>query len=246
MGSSLHDVVVVLAAHGDRGGDAPNSVLHSHRDAIAALGVVRSVVAGVLKGEPQLEAALAEAAAAGPHRIAIYPMFMAAGYFTNKVLPDRVQAAGLERSCKILAPLGLDPGLPDLVLRDALGAASAAGMAPKSARLLIVGHGSKLGPASANATRAVARAVARADVFQSLATAFLEEPPFLDDVLARLNGPTIVSGFFSGEGLHAQEDVPEAIREAGTQAIYAGSIGRSLELPRIVLDAVRAAMASPA
>ena len=243
MPANLSDVAVVLAAHGDRGGAAPNSTLRSHRDRLQAMGVFRTVTAGVLNGEPSLESALLATQAAGAQRIAVYPMFMAAGYFTNMVLPERIAAVGLDRQCRILEPLGQDLRIPSLLLDEARAAAAAAGLEPAATRLLIVGHGSKLGPASANATREVASAVARLQSFMSVETAFLEELPFVDAALAGERPPTVVSGFFSGDGLHAQEDVPEAIAEAGGRAVYAGSIGRSAELASIIRDAVEMAMA---
>ncbi|MDX2308564.1 MAG: CbiX/SirB N-terminal domain-containing protein [Hyphomicrobium sp.] len=238
----LKDVAVVLAAHGDRGGDAPNRALRSHRDGLAAMGLFRTVEAGVLNGEPSLESALKLAQSKGAIRIAVYPMFMSAGYFTNTVLPERISRMGLDRQCRILEPLGLDLRIPELLLAEALAAAHAHGLDPGAARLLIVGHGSKLGPASANATRHVALAVARDSRFKIVDTAFLEEAPFLDDALSGDPMPTVVSGFFSGDGMHAQEDVPKAIAASGHAAVYAGSIGRSAELATVVRDAVVAAM----
>jgi sirohydrochlorin ferrochelatase len=57
-----------------------------------------------------------------------------------------------------------------------------------------------------------------------------------------------VSGFFSGDGLHAAEDVPEAIAEAGAnaadgagaEAVYAGSIGTSPALVDLIRSSIAA------
>jgi sirohydrochlorin ferrochelatase len=112
--------------------------------------------------------------------------------------------------------------------------------------LLIVGHGSKIGPASAEATRVVAAAIERAGVFGRVETAFLEEAEFLEDALRRAaSTPTIVSGFFSGDGLHAAEDVPEAIAETGASATYAGPIGRSDAVSEIVRGAIIQLFSAP-
>jgi sirohydrochlorin ferrochelatase len=238
---STGDVAVVLAAHGDRGGGDPNATLRAHRDALHALGHFRCVTAGVLKGEPEFETALNLAGQSGAAAIAIYPMFMADGYFTNKVLPERIANTGYGRASRILSPLGLDSRVPGLMLCEALSAAVRAGIEASSARLLVVGHGSQIGPASANATRAASHEIAARGMFASVATAFLEEPDFLDDALMADPRPTIVSGFFSGDGMHAAEDVPEAIQTTGANAHYAGPIGRSPELPRLISDAITAA-----
>jgi sirohydrochlorin ferrochelatase len=112
-----------------------------------------------------------------------------------------------------------------------------------TARLLIVGHGSKIGPASAEATRVVANAIEQTGGFGRVETAFLEEPEFLEDALRRDSAsPTIVSGFFSGDGLHAAEDVPEAIAETGAVAIYAGSIGKSAQVTGMIRTAISRAL----
>jgi sirohydrochlorin ferrochelatase len=101
--------------------------------------------------------------------------------------------------------------------------------------LLLVGHGSKFGPASADATRTVAAAVKDANIFADVATAFLEEAPSIDDALRHASGPVIVSGFFSGDGMHAGDDVPDAIARSGRGAIYAGSIGNYSAISALIL-----------
>jgi sirohydrochlorin ferrochelatase len=238
------DVAVVLAAHGDRAGPAPNTTLLSHRDALRASGAFRHVAAGVLKGEPMLETALAEAAQSGAAQTFIYPLFMADGYFTKTVLPQRIASAGYGSHCTLLTPLGLDPRLPDLMLDQAAATAKSAQVSPASARRLVVGHGSKFGPASAEATRRVAEDLRRAGSFSHVETAFLEEPPFLLEKLCDNAVPTIVTGFFSGEGLHAGEDVPAAILESGANAHYAGPVGSSAGIARLVRTSIAVAISS--
>lgn len=242
----LRDVAVILAAHGDRGGDAPNSTLLGHCTALAADGTFHSVRAGILRGEPPLEEAVQAALAAGAKCLAVYPMFMAEGYFTRKVLIQRLAALEIPVDVHVLAPLGADPRMPALMLAEALATAERHGLAPDAARLLIVGHGSKIGPASADATRAVAAVIARAARFGRVESAFLEEPEFLEDALMRDAGaPTVVLGFFSGDGLHAAEDVPEAIAETQANAVYAGSIGKSPALVGMIRSAIAADLGSP-
>jgi sirohydrochlorin ferrochelatase len=199
------------------------------------------VTAGVLKGEPSLEAALSEAAATGARTILVYPLFMADGYFTATVLPDRIRAAGFESATRILAPLGLDRGVADLMQADALETSRQAGYDPRASRLLVVGHGSKFGPASARTTRDAAAGIARAGSFASVATAFLEEPPFLKAELGRLQTPTVVAGFFFGDGMHAGEDIPAAIEEIRAHAVYSGPIGQSAGIPSLIAASLLAA-----
>ena len=236
-------IAVVLASHGDRGGSESNAALRSQADAVRALTGLR-VWTGVLKGEPALEDALAEAAASGAPRIAVYPLFMADGYFVQKVR-DRIAAAGFADRAQLLTPLGLDPGLPDLIVASATETAERGGFAPETSRLLIVGHGSKLGPASASATRKVAARAALARRFASVATAFLEEEPFVDDALCASNAPTVVAGFFFGDGMHGGDDVPDAIAETGARALYTGAIGNSPAVAHLIAAALRTFAETP-
>ena len=243
-GEWQRDIAVILAAHGDRAGATPNATLLRHGKDLAESHSFRLVTEGVLKGEPTLEEAVAAATSSGARRIAVYPLFMADGYFTGKILPARLAEAGAAERCTILPPLGLDRRLPVLMYAEALTAASTAGFEAANTRLLVVGHGSELGPASANATRAAAERMAGLGHFAEVAIAFLEEPPFLDDQLKTAARLTVVTGFFSGDGLHAGEDVPQAIQDAGATAVYAGSIGASGAIPSLIAAAIAEALGS--
>jgi sirohydrochlorin ferrochelatase len=232
------DIAIVLAAHGDRGGGFTNSALFAHRHALDAAARFVSVSAGVLKGDPALEEALAVAQASGAGRILIYPFFMADGFFVRTRLSERVAAANLRGRWEILPPLGVDPGLPPIILDQAVATAEAAGFAPAATTLLVAGHGSKLGPASADATRAAAATIAEAGVFHAVATAFLEEPPSVEDALRAVKGPVVVSGFFSGEGMHAADDIPTAIANSRVRAVYAGPVGSGQAVSALMLKRI--------
>lgn len=232
------DIAVILAAHGDRGGETPNATLLSHCQALGATGGFRIVLAGILRGEPTLEDAVRAALQSGAPCIAVFPMFMADGYFTRKVLIQRLAALEIPVDVHVLPPLGADPRLPGIMLTRALETAAGAGFAPETARLLVVGHGSKIGPASADATRAVAKIIAEQGRFASVETAFLEEPEFVKEALQREAPPTVVLGFFSGDGMHAAEDVPDAITETGSTAVYAGSIGKFPALATLIRSTI--------
>jgi sirohydrochlorin ferrochelatase len=236
------EIAAVLASHGDRAGAEPNCALMHHADAVRREAGLRTVTAGVLKGEPTLEEALRLAHESGAQRIVVYPLFMAEGYFTSSVLPDRIRRAGYAASSRLLAPLGLDRGLSALMLADALSTARDAALDPATSRLLVVGHGSKIGPAPAEAARKVADAIARKGRFAEVATAFLEESPYLDAQLSGEWAPTVVAGFFFGDGMHAGEDVPAAIRATGARAVYAGPIGHSPRVPALIAASLRAEM----
>jgi sirohydrochlorin ferrochelatase len=228
------DIALVLAAHGDRGGADRNAVLRQHAARLRDNGVFKSVSYGVLNGEPGIVDVLTEADGTKAARILVYPFFMSGGYFAGKVLPERLAQARLTAPVRVLPPLGLDPALPELLVARSLDAAKNAGFEPAETRLLVAGHGSKIGRAPAAATEKVANAVRSRGQFRTVATAFLEEPPFLADALRAGNRPTVVAGFFVAEGMHGHDDVPGAIREAAIPCVYTRPIGSDPGIPALV------------
>jgi sirohydrochlorin ferrochelatase len=237
-------VAAVLVSHGDRGGTDPNATLRAQAEAVRDLTHLDSVTFGVLKGTPSVEEALEAAEKSGATDILVCPLFMADGYFAGRVLPHRLDEANVTTRIHTLPPLGLDPRIAGLLLADAADAASRTGFALEKTNLLIVGHGSKFGPASANATKVVAELAAAVGVFASVATAFLEEAPFLEQALANATAPTVVAGFFFGEGMHAAEDVPEAIARTHARAVYSGVVGTSPRIPHLIASALTAVLSA--
>ncbi len=238
-------VAVVIAAHGDRGGSTRNEGLAAHVAALAGTNRFASVSAGVLNGEPSLEDALTKADASGAKQIIIYPLFMSAGYFVKTVLADRVSAAGMKTPTGILQPFGLDNRVPLLMLENTLRAAKDAGLDPATTRLLVAGHGSKFGPENADSTKRAARSLSPHSPFARIETAFLEEAPFIADALGNYSGTSVVAGFFSGDGMHASDDIPEAIQQSGARALYSGPIGLHPRIPELIASTVHNALAEP-
>lgn len=230
---------LILAAHGERRVADPNRALLEHAAALAGQLPDMIVRCGVLNGEPSLDDALEQVASAGACEILVYPFFMSDGYFVSNVLPKRLKALAPDARWSILTPLGLDPGLPELMMQQALAAAAQAGFEPSGTRLLVTGHGSKSGRASAKATERIARELAGLERFERVATAFLEEPPFVENELAAEKSPVVVPGFFAGNGMHSTQDVPAAIEDSGARAIYAGSVGVSPSVRDLIVASVK-------
>jgi len=235
---------LVLAAHGDRGGPGRNESLARHVAALAKRNEFVCVTGGVLNGEPALEAALQQAEQNGAKQILLYPMFMSDGYFVQNILPERIAAARLKVPHKILKPFGLDRRVPLMMLENALRAAGSAELDPAKLDLLIAGHGSKFGPGNADATRAAALAMTEHSPFRTIDVAFLEEEPFILDALRKHHNRSVVAGFFSGEGMHAGDDIPEAISKSGAAAIYAGPIGLDPRVPELIASTALHSLAS--
>lgn len=232
------DIAVILVAHGDRGGEERNHSLLVHADAIRQRKAYRYVGAGVLRGDPLFEEAWVAACQSGAKHVLIYPLFMSDGYFVSKVLPERIRDAGAGLPYSMALPLGLDPALVPLFEERSLSVAQERGINPKESRLLVVGHGSKFGRASALATLRMAEALTSKSAFRQVTAAFLEEPPFFENEIRDASQPTIVTGFFSGTGLHAEGDVPEAMVCASSDSVYTGPIGLHPKIADVILSAL--------
>lgn len=236
------EAAAVIVAHGERGGAFSNTVLMGHaKNAAAELPHV-AVAAGVLSGEPALETALADVARRTRGPILLYPFFMAPGYFVNVKIPKRLADAGVGARCRMLTPLGFEQALPAIIRTRAELAAGEIGVRAREARLLLVGHGSKVARASAEATEAVAASLRVLGGFACVEAAFLEEAPFLDDVLLADTRPTVVIGFFNGEGLHAGEDVPDVIGRFGGAIAYTGPVGAFSEITPLITSSIARAI----
>lgn len=233
------DVAVVLAAHGERGGDRQNTGLAALAGDLVTSKAYHHVGAGVLNGDPDFRCALVAAQASGARQILVYPLFMSPGYFVDTKVPAVIADVGGLTPMHILPPLGLEPELVRIMLARAVARARATNLSPANATLMVVGHGSKSGaPASAIATRGFAAALRATRQFADVDAAFLEEAPFVADRLTAAKRPLVVVGYFFASGLHAAEDVPEAIAETKADAVYTGAVGAGAEITALIAAAV--------
>ena len=230
-------VGLLIAAHGERRPDATNDGVKRIAQAVSARRLVAEVGVGFINGTPGIGEAFAALTAP---RVMVYPLFASSGYFTRDRLVQLLDEANAEgRDVEVLPPLGLDPGLPDLVLDRATTVACASGFAPEASTVILLAHGSRRNTASREATEQVARAIEGRAGFRSVGIALLEERPFLDEAAALVQGPAIVVGMFSGEGMHGASDAPRLIADLNrNDVVYAGVIGNIAEIEDLVARAV--------
>lgn len=231
---------VLLAAHGERRPDAGNEGVFRIAHALTNRGL--DVAVGFISGVPSVKDALHTLAA---DRILVYPLFASSGYFTRDRLVQILDEAGSDgRNIEMLTPLGLDPGLPDIVLQQACDAAHDHGFAPQACTVILLAHGSQRNPASRQSTERMARAIEERALFRKVDVAFLEEQPSLDDVAAVTEGPAVVVGMFSGEGLHGAKDAPRLVeRLRRNDIVFAGIMGSAPGIAELVARAVAARQA---
>lgn len=234
---------LLLAAHGETGKRRANAAL------LALAGELRRrfpglpVAAGVLNGAPTLEDA---AAALPPGRTYVYPLFMSDGYYVERVLPRRL-APARPPACPldILPPLGLDPGLVEVVARRVREAAPANPYLAKALTVLLVAHGCARSPRSRLTTEAFAAALRARLGGPAVTTAYLDEPPFARHVVADLPPRSVVVSFFAADGAHAGTDLPRMLHDARRGEVpVVGPVGTDPEIAALVAAAVRKVIAA--
>lgn len=228
---------LLIAAHGERRSGATNEGIIRIAHAVAASGPVSEVAAGFIKGAPSIGEALAALTAP---QVIVYPLFASSGYFTRDRLVQLLdEAENNDRRVELLPPLGLDPGLPGLIVDRATLVARERGFSPAASTIILLAHGSRRNSASREATAHVAAAIENRERFQGVGIALLEERPFLDEALAHVRTPAIVVGMFSGDGMHGANDGPRLVAELNrNDVVYAGVIGNIPGIEDIVSRAV--------
>jgi sirohydrochlorin ferrochelatase len=203
----------------------------------AALAGAGPVVGATLASRKPFARKVAEAMA-GDGVALIYPMFMADGWFSQTELPRRLIDAGADPArLLVLAPFGLDPLLPALCARRAVLAATAAGIAPGEATLIVAGHGAPKHKRPAEVTWQVAREAARIGGFARLVCGFVDQAPRLRDALST-PGPAICLPFFATRASHVLEDLPAAVAQARFTGPVLAPIGLDAGLPGMIAAAI--------
>ena len=237
---------LLIAAHGERGGEgagANNQAPFRIARGLSARGLTSEVAVGFIRGEPSIKDALGTLTAPN---IIVYPLFVANGYFTRDRLAQLLdEANGEGRKVDVMAPLGLDPGLPDLAVTFAARAACEHGLEPRACNVILLAHGSKKNPASRQSTERMTHALEANGSFRSARSAFLEESPSLQTAVTGIQGPIVVVGMFSGEGLHGAKDAPQLVSALRRDdAVFAGVIGSAAGVEDLIARSVENALHS--
>ena len=254
-------IALLIAAHGERGGERPaganneatfriahslsanlsTNLSTSLSTNLSTPGLICEVAVGFIRGEPSIKEALGSLTAPD---IIVYPLFVANGYFTRDRLAQLLEEANGEgRKVRVMAPLGLDPGLPELVIGFAAEAARKHAFEPSTCNVILLAHGSKKNPASRKSTEQMERALEASGSFRSVRGAFLEEAPSLQSAAEGVQGPIVVVGMFSGEGLHGAKDAPQLVSGLRRDdAVFAGVIGTAAGVADLIARSVENAL----
>ena len=219
----------LIVAHGQPSDPGP---------AAAEIAALAARVADHLPGWHIGSATLAEAGAlsdavagAGPQGV-VFPLFMAAGWFTRTHLPERLAAAG-GSGWRVLAPFGEDAGVQDLAVTIAREAVAATG----ATAMLLAAHGSSRSSAPSDVAHAMALRIQQETGLARVEAAFIDQSPQIAN--ARGFGPRAVClPFFAARGGHVTDDLPAALSEAGFQGMVLGPLGLDPRVPALIAGAI--------
>ncbi len=164
----------------------------------------------------------------------LFPLFMADGWFTGTALPQR-----LIRQTTVLAPLGLDPRLPEMAAEILCDEIAQRGWKMEATDVLVAGHGGLNSRNPAKATQRFAADLRAILPLQSIRAGFVEEPPKLDDVAASMGRQSLCLPFFAAKGLHVRRDIPEMLELGGFQGDLLEPVGLAAEIPALIARALR-------
>ena len=145
-----------------------------------------------------------------PENTAVYPLFMARGWFVTRNLPKRIGS----RPVRILDPLGVDPDLPLLVAASLRNALADQGWAAKATVLVIAAHGSGRSPDPARVATEFATVLGQQIPFRSIKTGFVEQAPSISEAASGTGNPALCLPFFACAGGHVSDDVPQGLAHA--------------------------------
>ena len=185
--------------------------MHRHAETLRARGW--SVEVAVLTGSPSAGEALGRI---GEATVRVVPFFMEDGYFSKVAVPKALEAAlagAVASSSRVTTwlapPVGMHDGMAGIIERQALAGCAELGVAPGTAAVVVIGHGSSSAPGRSLALHRHCSRVAAMACFARVQAACLEEAPFVADVLAGLRGyPVVVVGFFANQAGHVLDDIP--------------------------------------
>lgn len=223
---------LLIVAHGQPSNPAPAAAeLAGFAARVAALLPDCAVLSATLAEPEALPRAIARLGPGG----AVFPLFMAGGWFTRINLPAKLHAAGAQ-GWRVLEPLGCDPALHDLavtVVTEAL-----AGQDITRAEVLLAAHGSGKSPVPAVIAERIAHRIAALGLARAEAR-FIEQSPRLETATGF--GPAAIClPFFAASGNHVSEDLPQALALAGFPGRILPALGLDARVPCLVAAAAQA------
>ena len=220
--------IAILTSHGQPSAPPPSEI---HLASVAAAVQDHlpdwDVRSATLSSPGFLEAAMVDGAV-------IFPFFMARGWFTARVLPERLSGF----SYHMATPFGLLSDLPALAASTLSKVVEARGWQLSQTRVLLAAHGSARGPKAAEAAERFATQLRATLPGVSLTTGYVEQFTYIHEAAKGLGEQSLCLPFFAQSGAHVREDIPEALSQAGFKGDILPVLGALHDVPKLIAKAI--------
>ncbi|ABV94904.1 cobalamin (vitamin B12) biosynthesis CbiX protein [Dinoroseobacter shibae DFL 12 = DSM 16493] len=169
----------------------------------------------------------------------VFPVFMCDGWIIRRILPDCLAAIG-RAGTRVLTPLGQVPGFRFHCAQMLTAAMAEAGLTPSETTVVLAAHGSARGPIPEAWAAGLARDITDLTDLRMVIPAYLEQAPYLADVLAMVPGPAICLPGFATNAGHAMGDVPEAIAQSHFAGLVLPTVGTTPGIVHLIARELQA------
>jgi sirohydrochlorin cobaltochelatase len=224
---------LVIAGHGSHLDANSSRPVHEHAARIRAQGTFDEVATVFWKEEPPFSRFLETV---DSDDVTVVPVFMAAGYFTEDVIPREMALDGRVTRCagrtiRYTRPVGAHERIFDVTNCRALEA----GAGPEHL-VAVIGHGTPRNATSSGTTVAAAAHLRATGLFRDAVAVFLDQEPAIA-TLSFFAGPVVAVPLFVADGWHAGVQVPGIAGEAVPEGlIYTPPVGLHESITGIILD----------
>lgn len=242
---------LLLAGHGSHISPNTAGLVWSWVDRLRQAGAADEVGACFWKERPALSQALDTLCA---ETVVVVPVLAAGGWFARRVIPAEMGLDGPltlrdGRRIHYTQPLGLHPGLGDIVLRRIREHIERHNLDARDLAVAIIGHGTRRDARSRDAARERARELAARLPQLQVLEAYLDDDPAIPTIYERTDAPVILAlPWFLAPGSHVSHDVPGELglpegascgRCEGRQVYYLDAPGTVDEACELILDLAR-------
>jgi sirohydrochlorin ferrochelatase len=169
----------------------------------------------------------------------VFPFFMSDGWFIRSQLPRRLAEAGAD-NLRILTPFGLLDATERLAVDLTRKAAADRGWSEGETTLILAAHGSGASRQPAETAKRTRNAIAASAGFRQVRLGFIEEPPHLEQVLTKVEGPSLLLPLFVARWGHVAGDIPDAVAATGYHGAVLPPLGTADAVPDIIAKALQA------
>lgn len=215
---------LLLAGHGSHFDANSSAPVHALAGSIRAMRLFDEVRVASWKEEPSLARGLD---GVGHDEVAVVPVFMSSGFFTETVLPRELGLDGPvirrgQQTIRYTPPAGVHPSLAEVIVQRALEAGAGPGDA-----LAVLGHGTPRNPNSETNIYAQAERVRATGRFREVLTVFLDQEPNMRRLFELTDATRVVLvPLFVADGWHAGQTIPADLSLEGAETRKGGRIVR--------------------